>query len=151
MKVQVQKQIVTTEPAEIEIVEVDLLDSTEYKRHMYSIPMIDADWFLQPDDDLDWGYYVNSEGSMVFDCIRGSIRMVRPVLRMYSDLQRKDKFNLAGYSWTVLSRNLALCDEAVMSGDMREILPEYNVGLEDEAIVDSVLRDWARMKGLISE
>ena len=103
---------------EIEILDVILLSIEEYMENKDLIPLIDDWWWLRsPGDYQNFAAYINNDGD-VNDCgsnVNRGGNAVRPALKIGNpeSLNPGEKFQCAGYLWTMLRGNLALCDSSI--------------------------------------
>ena len=146
---------IITSPVNIEITEVTLLSIEEYEACFDSIPMIDDWWWLRSpgfysglaagvDSDgsvRSGGRYVNRGGSAVRPAFR--IRNLKS-----SDLQIKDRLVLAGYTWTIIADNLALCDSPVDYTCFRMDYKANDANDYEASDIKKWLADWVKENGI---
>ena len=113
----VEKIITTIIPLEVEIKDITLLSIDEYEACKNTVPSVDGWWWLRSP-----GYYSNSAASVdrgggVDDdgnYVDYDHYAVRPALVYESNyLQFEDKVKILNYTWTVISKNILLCDDIV--------------------------------------
>lgn len=112
---------------QIKIKGITLLSKKEYYRYHKNFYPVNSCWWLRSpgcfahlaemvDEDGD----VNRRGNLVGDSDVG----VRPALKIAnlksSDYDIRDKFTFMGYTWTVISRTLCLCDSIIGKHCFRE-------------------------------
>ena len=101
----------------IKVNEITLLSIDEYKKSKQNISLIkDVAWWLRsPGYHNFTAAFVEVNGDVNESGYNVAIDYpaVRPVLKLLgaSDLLIKEKLDLAGHTWTVISENLALCDD----------------------------------------
>ena len=152
----VEKIITTTEPIELEITEIALLSKEEYEKAKENIPMLPCWWWLRSPGgrsinaayvDIDgWvydhGYYVDIDDYAV-----------RPALKTRNlestNLQIGDKVQLAGYTWTVISDGIILCDEAVGNTCFRKDWKAPDANVYEASDIKKWLENWAKEKGIV--
>ena len=112
----IRRQI--TQDAEIEVLGVTLLSIEEYRENKDLIPRIDGWWwwlrspgriqllaaYINDGVIHDYGISVNRDDGAV----RPALKIGNPGL-----MNPGDKFECAGYTWTMLRGNLALCDSSI--------------------------------------
>lgn len=116
----VTKIIRTAEPTELEITGATLLSIEEYRKHRISISSLNNLWWLRSQ-----GYFggcaapVFIGGPLCDDdeyICKDSIA-VHPALKIKnlisSNLWIGDKFNVNGYTFTVISKDYAICDSPI--------------------------------------
>ena len=149
------KRIVTTEPVELDIAEVTLLSCEEYLELKDWIPPIYKAWWLcssHIDDDIMAGV-VGSHGSLDnnYTDSSGSFS-VRPALRIRNlasqHLKIGDVIELAGYTWTVISDDMAICDAVVGKCCFRKDWRAPDAGTYDKSDIKRWIEAWAREKGI---
>lgn len=105
---------------EVDIIrDITLLSIAEYEKYKDIIPLVDGWWWLRSP-----GYYSDRAARVLLDGvvdIYGDFveyydsTAVRPAL-IFSpkpSLKKGDKIYLAGYTWTIISRDMMLCDDVV--------------------------------------
>lgn len=155
------KKIITTEDIDLQLGWIELLTRKQYEDNKDIIPNVNTTWWLKTygaGKCLGSVVFPNGDTS-VLQSVRETYG-VRPVLHIRhfesTGLERGDKIELAGYSWTIITENLALCDSIVgetafqtklgYEGDQRyfyRVLQEYANDYDHSEIKDWVL-NWAR-------
>ena len=148
----VQKHIVTTEEHDVDITDITLLSIEEYEECKEYIPHVSHWWWLRsPGYDSRRAACVYADGGVhgsgyIVDYDRIA---VHPALRI-SNLESfnlGDKFSLAELEWTVISKDLALCDSMVGATAFREDRQAADANDYDKSDVKKWLEEWAREKG----
>lgn len=151
---QIQKLVPQTE--NIEISEITLLSVVEAKAVSRAQLNIGSRWWLRSPGRPTCAARVLNDGKVnligyyVYDS-RGT--GVRPALRISnlgtSNLNVGEKFSAGGETWTVISKDLALCDRVVGHTCFREEdwrAPDANV--YEKSDVKKWLENWALEKGI---
>ena len=114
------------------------------------IPKIPEWWWLRsPGDSQDIAASVNSDGSLSRNYVDHPYGVVRPALYILdSDLCRGDKFWLAGHLWTVLSNNIALCDDSVGASCFRKDWRAKDANDYEKSDIRKRLYEWAEENGI---
>lgn len=150
---QIQKLVPQTE--NIEISEITLLSVMEAKALSRAQLNIGSWWWLRSPGRstcaarvLNDGK-VNAAGIYVYDS-RGT--GVRPALRISnlgaSNLNVGEKFSAGGETWTVISKDLALCDHVVGHTCFREDWKAPDANVYEKSDVKKWLENWALEKGI---
>lgn len=151
-----EKQIITTEPVDITIDKITLLSAEEYEQCKEHIPVLGEWWWLRsPGCYGDYAAYVGDNGG-IYDIgsdVSDSYGSVRPVvvLRLNPEsvnLQIGDKLHFAGYSWTMIAPDMALCDEAVGRTCFRKDWRAPNANDYEKSDVKVWLEKWAQDNGI---
>ena len=149
----VQKHIVTTEEHDVDITDITLLSIEEYEECKEYIPHVSHWWWLRSPGYLSsTAAYVLSDGG-VYDCgllVYNAESGVRPALRI-SNLESfnlGDKFSLAELEWTVISKDLALCDSFIGTMPFRSDWQAEDANIYDKSDIKKWLDSWARERGL---
>lgn len=146
----VEKHVASTETYNIDIYEVTLLTEEEYVENKDVIPLIYDWWWLK-----SYGYHdydvplVYLGGSRMCINVNYADGCVRPAL--WADLgefERGDKFDLAGYTWTVLSDSLALCDEIVGQTAFRTDWQAVDANDYEQSDIKQYLENWRETNGI---
>ena len=108
-----EKRIITMEPVDIQIEEVTLLSEEEYDDCKKYIQLCEWWWWLRsPGYNQYYAARVSCVGPIYNRDVDDDRGCVRPALRISnlesSNLTPGDKFELAGYTWTVISDEIAL-------------------------------------------
>lgn len=148
---QIQKLVPQTK--DIEISEITLLSVMEAKAVSRAQLNIGSWWWLRsPGGPLSAaGVYndggVSTHGNRV--CSRNG---VRPALRISnlgaSNLSVGEKFSAGGETWTVISKDLVLCDRVVGHTCFREDWRAPDANVYEKSDVKKWLENWALEKGI---
>ena len=145
---------VTKEEADLDIAEVTLLSKKEYRAAKDVIPKRDDWWWLRSpySHDVSFAVFVRDTGRLD-DCIVDDESVgVSPALRIRnlrsSNLSRGDKFELAGHTWTVISDDMALCDEFVGFTCFRKDRDAEDANVYEASDVKKWLENWAAENGI---
>lgn len=146
------KRIVTTEEIDVKVTGITLLSKEEYEANKDIIPQSKWWWLRSPGYARRDAANVDYDGSLNFYYVINVSGCVRPALYIWdpqsSNLKRGDKFDLAGYTWTVLSDDLALCDDIVGSTCFREDWLADDANDYDKSDIKQWLHDWAEKNGI---
>lgn len=140
------KQIVTKKELDIKFTGITLLSKDEYNNNKDIIPPVNSRWWLRSPGYLQYfAVYVYADGPITDRTVDSDCSCVRPALYIWksSDLNRGDKFELAGRLWTVLSNNLALCDDTVGQTCFREDRTAEDANDYEKSDIKKWLHDWA--------
>ena len=120
-----QKIVKTKEAIELEIEEITLLSAQEYETYKEQVKLVNDDWWLRsPGFDVTHATFVNSDGCL-YSYGNGVVYVdnaVRPALKVNlgsSNLRIGDEIEWANHNWTVISDELALCDETIAKLPLR--------------------------------
>jgi len=148
----VEKQVISTEKVEVPIYGIKLLSIEEYQENRDMICILDGWWWLSStgygQSDAAYVYYDSSSCDYYFT---SGIGYVRPALIgnfKSSNLKRGDKIEVAGYTWTVLDNELALCDKGVGRTCFRKDWEANNANDYDASDIKKWLHDWAEENGI---
>lgn len=116
----IEKQIVSYTPVECTIRGITLLSAEEYEEAQDYIQQLDSGWWLRSSDFWSPGAkLVTCDGSINeygVEVSYGSVS-VRPALLILKpeslNLAIGDKIRFAGYIWTIIPGDMALCDEEI--------------------------------------
>lgn len=146
------KLITTAQEFGIKITGITLLSKEEYEENRDIIPAVNWWWLRSPGSIQDDAAYVCCYGSLYNYNVNYGSGCVRPALYVWnpqsSDLNRGDKFELAGYSWTMLSNDLALCNETVGQTCFRRDWRAEDANVYDKSDIKQWLHDWAEKTGI---
>ena len=148
----VEKQVISTEKVEVPIYGIKLLSIEEYQENRDIICDLDGWWWLRsPGHYRNYAVHVYTNGGL--DCIHVDYNngCVRPALignLKSSNLKRGDKIEVAGYTWTVLNNELALCDKGVGKTCFRKDWEANNANDYDASDIKKWLHDWAEENGI---
>ncbi len=142
--------------ADADLKEITLLSEEEYVScKAYIKPLLDWYWLRSPGDSCRDAKLVNENDSFyVFFNIMTDVRFyVRPALRIGNlgslNLEAGNFFMLGGYKWTVISDELALCDETVGKTVFKENWTEEESNKYETSDVKKWLEKWAEDHGII--
>ena len=149
----IQKHIMTTQEQDIQINEITLLSKEEYLDAKENIPAIHKRWWLRsPGYYQYYAVYVRGVGSLSRSYVDIGSACVRPALKILNDkssnLNIGDKFNMAGYTWTVILEGTALCDTVVGNTCFRKDWKSDDANKYDASDIKKWLESWAEEKGL---
>ena len=150
-----KKIIVSTAEIELEIAEVTLLSAEEYKLYKERIPAVHCWWWLRsPGEETDRAANVRSEETTEFrgDLVVHGRCAVRPVLKIHNlftaNLEILDRFTLAEHTWTVISEDLAICDDTVGKTWFRGDWKAKNANVYEKSDIKTWIADWAQENGI---
>ena len=109
----IKKQVYITEDIDIE--GITLLSSEEYERYRDNIPAVDFWWWLRSPGCMElFVSSVHLDGLYtVGDYVLNTDGSIRPVLHLKSDnLSIGEVFEFGNHKWTMIGKNVALCDTA---------------------------------------
>ena len=146
------KLITTTQEFDIKITGITLLSKEEYEENRDIIPAVNWWWLRSPGGNQSLAALVRSGGSLNSSRVHYDYGYVRPALYVWnpqsSNLKRGDNFELAGYTWTMLSNDLALCDETVGQTCFRRDWRAEDANVYDKSDIKQWLHDWAEESGI---
>ena len=149
----VKKRIVYTEPVCVLIKGITLLSIEEYEATRDMIPMVKDDWWLRSlSDDASFAMSVGGGGEVYHRLGTGVLfgLGVRPVLNLeLGDLRIGDVFELAGYMWTVINGNMALCNDIIGECCFRDDWKAKDANDYEKSDIKKWLENWAKEKGVI--
>lgn len=148
------KIITFLEPVDLDVVEVTLLSEEEYRANKNIIPLINKWWWLcSPGGGMYYAVFVYGDGSLSANFVNTNNGCVRPVLRIRNfrscNLLIENKFELAGYTWTVLSDDLALCDKEIGRTCFREDIDAEDANVYKKSDIKKYLKKWAAEAGIL--
>ena len=152
-----EKLITTTEPIELEITEITLLSKEEYEKAKENIQLLACWWWLRSPGRSYYAAYVYGGGWVCANGIGVDYVgiAVRPALKIRNlestNLQIGDKIQLAGYTWTVISGGIVLCDEAVGRTCFRKDWKAGDANAYEASDIKKWIRNWAGNKGIVME
>ena len=142
---------------DLNIEEITLLSSEEYKRFEDVIPLAGMPWWLRSLDDYDVIHAgaVDTNGGLHNDIVNiVSFCGVRPALKIQipksSNLVVGDKIQIAGYGWTVIAPGLILCDEVFGPMPFRQDWKAFDANVYEKSDVKKWLDERATENKLIS-
>lgn len=148
---------ITTRNIEFDIAEITLLSTEEYETNKEIIPHVDVCWWLRAP-----GYYsdtvacVEYDGSVYYpgDVVDVGCNAVRPVVALrpseasIPNLTVGDKIEMAGYTWTILRDELALCDDVVGCTEFRKDGNAKDANAYEVSDIKKWLEKWAVENGI---
>ena len=130
------------------------MSKEEYEAAKEYITPIDMWWWLRsPGENNDHVAFVNRDhvdehGNYVNDW--GTA--VRPALKIRNfdslGVKEKDSFVFGGYTWTVISNEIALCDKAVWRVPFRENRETEDANIFEKSDVKKWLKRWAKRNNI---
>lgn len=152
----VSKQIITHEPMDITIDKITLLSAEEYERCKEHIPAVNYWWWLRTPGNYSFGaalVYDDGYVSRDVDYVGYDYVSVRPVVVVRlnpesPNLQIGDKLDFAGYTWTMIDANMALCDSVVGQTSFRKDSDAPDANDYEKSDVRKWLEQWAKEKGI---
>ena len=149
----IQKHIVTTEEKDIQIEEITLLSKEEYLAAKDNIPLIDDWWWLRSPGPCRTNVArVYHDRSVYYCSVDYPNVYVRPALRILnpesSNFCIRDKFEMAGYTWTVVLEEekdcIALCNTSVGEIYFRDNWTANDANKYETSDVKKWLENWAK-------
>ena len=124
----------------MKIKEITLLSYDEYSKYRHLISKIKNPWWLRSAPDETFVYSVLGSG-FLFPDLPNQILGVRPAL-ICSDLRKnsEEKIDIFGYTWTVLDKNLLLCDSVITESQF-----DTTIILEKNNWEESSLKEWLEL------
>ena len=149
----VEKQIITHKTVDISIKEITLLSIEEFEQYRNNIPSLDARWWFRSpgyDSYRAAGIYIDGSVYHRGDYVNLDNRVVRPVIviQLDSNLQIGDKIELVGYTWTMIAKNMALCDKGVGQTYFRKDSEASDANVYEKSDVKKWLKAWAQERGI---
>ena len=147
--------VVTKIEVDLDIAEVTLLSAEEYEAAKDVIPMRDEFWWLWSpcSEGSNRAGFVDDRGRLDFDGVDNDYVGVSPALKIRnlrsSNLSRGDKFELAGHAWTVVSDDMALCDEIVGYTCFRKDYEAEDANDYEASDIKKWLEAWAAENGIV--
>ena len=150
----VEKIINTTESTELEISGATLLSIEEYEEYKDNIPLFDDSlfddlwWLRSPGDSDICATYITLDGYVITYGGRVNIvnNAVRPALKISnlssSNLSIKDKFIFSGKTFTVISKDYALCDETIGNCPFRKDWGAKGANVYEASDVKKFVDNW---------
>lgn len=150
-----EKIIVSTAEIELEIEEVTLLSAEEYNAYKERIPPVHCWWWLRsPGRGTDLAANVRSEETTDYrgDLVVHGTCAVRPVLKirnpLAANLEILDRFTLAKHTWTVISEDLAICDDIVGKTCFRNDWKAADANIYEVSDIKTWLAGWTQENGI---
>ena len=137
-----------TEPTELEITGITLLSKEEYEAHQDLICLKNDCWWLRSpySNDVNDAGFVDDYGYLDIYNVGDSIVGVSPALQICnlesSNLEIGDKFKLKGYTWTVISENLAQCDGIIGYSPFRRDWKAKDANVYEKSDVKKYVEKW---------
>lgn len=156
-----QIQELVPQTNDIEISEITLLSINEARELSREVRETDSWWWLRspgrhpsyikadPYDAADVYY----DGEVYTDAFNVNYNGgVRPALRISnfgsSNLNIGDKFSAGGEEWTVISKDVALCDRIVGQTYFRKDVDALDANVYEQSDIKKWLENWALVKGI---
>lgn len=145
--ISVKKIVSTTKEVSLHIDGITLLSVDEYRKVKNYIKPLDFNWwFRSPGDNSYHAARVNGVGIVYFDGFRvDSYLGVRPALRINlksSDFQIGDSFRFGAHTWTVITKDYALCDTTICNMPFREDWQAQDANDYEKSDIKKFLKDW---------
>ena len=149
----VNKQVITTKEIDVKFTGITLISEDEYNANKDIIPLIDQWWWLRfPGRYQYYAARAYPDGSLGRIYVNYANAVVRPALLIWNpesaNLNRGDKFELVGYTWTVLSKDIALCDKAVGQTSFRNDYKAQDANDFEKSDIKQWLYNWAEENGI---
>lgn len=138
---------IITQPTEIEILDVTLLSEEEHEKCKSIIPEMNEWWWLRsPGSSQHSAADVKSDSSLHSNRVDFELVVVRPALFILKSpsLRIGDKFNLAGYTWTVIDETIAICNNHIGIHCFRENWKAEDANVYEASDVKKYLENWAK-------
>lgn len=142
------------EDIEIQFSGITLLSEEEYIADQGIIPSNGEWWWWlrSPDNVPPYVAFVKPGGYVRYMACDVGLMCVRPALYILNTktakLEREDRFEMAGRRWTVLSNDLAICDDPVGQTCFKEFDGVETTNDYDKSDVKKWLHDWAEKEGI---
>lgn len=152
----VEKQIIARKAVDISIKDITLLSIEEFEQYRDNIPLLNVLWWLRS-PGYDTYQVACIYGDAVYyhgDFVGHDDYVVRPaiVIQPNSNLSIGDKIEFAGYTWTMIAKNIAkniaLCDEGVGQTYFRKDFGASDANVYEKSDVEKWLRTWAQERGI---
>ena len=140
---------------DLAITEITLLSREEYKTAKNVISYVKNLWWLRSPatNTSEEAGIVCLDGWVDYDIVDDDLIYVRPALRIHnlkaSGLDIGNKFSLADYDWTIISNDLALCDDIVGRTCFRKHWGADDANVYDASDVKVWLGNWASENGIV--
>ena len=155
----IEKHIITRVEQDISIKEITLLSVEKYERCKEYIKPINGWWWLRsPGHIPHYAACIDDYGS-VDTCgnfVSVDVEVVRPVvvLRLSEsktpNLQIGDNFEMAGFSWTMIADDMALCDTGVGQTAFRKDWQADDANVYEASDVKKWLERWAKERMIVN-
>ena len=153
----ITRKITIEYETDVQISEITLLSKEEYILAKEIICPIKGWWWLRsPGSNQYYAAYVNYGGSLSSSSVYYDYCCVRPALRIRnlksSNLKIKDKFQIAGYIWTVVIETtdeiVALCDDSIGVTAFHNDWKADDANDFEKSDIKKYLYKWAEQKGI---
>ncbi|MBR6252749.1 MAG: hypothetical protein IKR04_02805 [Clostridia bacterium] len=147
------KKIIKQE-IDLDIAKITLLSEEEYEAAKNIIPVRDDRWWLRSPIEFfePIATYLVSKVGKLDSSYVPDIYGVRPALKIRnlksSGLIIEDKIELAWHAWTVISDELALCDDIVGHTFFREDMKAEDANNYEKSDIKKWLENWAAENGI---
>ena len=148
----IKADIYITQKADIDILGITLLSIEEAEALPKKIRSIDKPWWLRSTGKyyinaaiVDDDGYVNDYGERVYfnSGVRPALEVGYERMCMVNPrLDRGDKINLAGYTWTVISDQYILCDDTIDECTFRKDGDVPDANDFEKSDIKRFLEDW---------
>lgn len=151
----IEKIIELKEEKEINIKEVTLLSRYEFNKCKDNISLVNEWWWLRSPGSYQY-FAASIDGcSLENEYVNIDDGCVRPALKILNqkstNLKSNDKFYLAGYRWTMISEDIALCNECVGKSAFRFEDEAEDANVWEVSDAKKWLDNWAKKNGLVKE
>ncbi len=151
--------ITTTKKIDLDIQEITLLSIEETKEYLTREQLATGSWWWlrSPGFGPFRAAYVDNDGRVSTDGISVDFSHygVRPALRISSlgslDLSIGDKIKVGGENWTVISDDLALCENVVGNSCFRYAYTAPDANVYEKSDVKIWLDQWALERGIVTQ
>ncbi len=148
------KYIIKKQEIDLDIVRVTILSEEEYEHSKHVIqPIYEWWWLRSPGIIRRNAGCVLYNGSLLHTSVDRDSGCVRPALQVLNlqplNLKISDKIDLAGYTWTVISENLILCDSPVGKTAFRNNWQADNANIYEASDLKKWVKKWAAEKGIL--
>lgn len=139
---------------DIDIIDITLLSREEYDAAKSIIPLISNWWWLRTP-------YLSAVANVCYVDDVGFVRVAyvdnilgaRPALKIQnlksSNLNIGAKFSFAGHEWTVISNELALCDDLIGYTSFRKDWRAEDVNDYERSDIRNRLKNWTSESGIV--
>lgn len=148
----VEKQIIARKAVDISIKDITLLSIEEFEQYRDNIPLLNALWWLRS-PGYDTYQVACIYGDAVYyhgDFVGHDDYTVRPaaIIQLDPNLQIGNKIELAGYTWTMVAENIALCDKGVGQTYFRKDFKAPDANVYEKSDVKKWLKTWTQERGI---
>ncbi len=130
----------------LNLTDITLLSIEEYLKHEEIIHKSNRWWWLRSEENGQ--YYVTLYATLEYNRPHSAEGGVRPALIGSfgsAGLKRSNKVEIAGYTWTILSENIALCDQIVGTSFFREDSDASDKNDYEKSDIRRWIYAWANM------